>query len=218
VQEEELGPLPAGRHGLSREEVALNQRERLIGALAEAVAERGYHAVTISHITKAARVSRRAFYENFENKEECFLAAFEIVVGHVRALVAEAVEPVEDWPHKVIAAFRAVLGFLAAEPDLARLCLVESLTAGPVVADRFQQTVYGFTTLLEPGRKVRQSERDLPDSTESSLMGALVTMASRSIIAGEADRLDQLLPDFVEFSLTPYVGAEEAHRLSQEDG
>ena len=216
VSEEELGPLPAGRHGLSREEVSLNQRERLIGGLAEAVAAQGYNAVTISDITKIARVSRRAFYENFESKEDCFLAAFEIVVEHIRALAAEAVEPTDDWPHEVVAAFRAALGFLAAEPDLARLCLVESLGAGPTVAERFQQTVYGFTPFLERGRAVRESDRPLPESTESSLIGALFNLASRSIIAGEADKLDRLLPDFVEFALTPYLGTEEAHRLAAE--
>ncbi len=216
MTEEQLGPLPAGRHGLSREQVVLNQRERLIGGLAEAVAEHGYNAVTITHITKAAQVSRRTFYENFESKEECFLAAFEVVVDHVRELIAAAVEPIEDWPHEVIAAFRALLGFLAADPDLARLCVVESLTAGPAVAERFQQTIYGFIPLLERGRSERQSDRPLPKSTESSLIGALATLTSRSIMAGDAERLDKLLPDFTEFVLTPYVGPEEAHRLAAE--
>ena len=218
VAEEELGPLPAGRHGLTREQVVLNQRERLIGGLAEAVAEHGYNAVTITHITKAAQVSRRAFYENFENKEDCFLAAFEIVVSHLRDLVTEAVEPIDDWPHEVIAAFRALLGFLAKEPDLARLCLVESLTAGPVVAERFRQTIYGFIPLLERGRQERHSDRPLPDSTESSLIGALASMASRSILAGDAAHLDRLLPDWVDFVLTPYLGPDEARRLAEEAG
>ena len=174
--------------------------------LAEAVAEHGYNAVTIAHITKAARVSRRAFYENFENKEECFLAAFEIVVGHVRTSSPRRSGQTDDWPHEVIAAFRAALGFLAEEPDLARLCLVESLTAGPS-----SPSASSRPSTASPAARaraaVRESDRELPESTESSLIGALVTLASRSIIAGEADRLDRLLPDFVEFSLTPYVGA-----------
>ena len=104
MTEAEIGPLPAGRHGFSREQVAHNQRERLIAGLATAVAEHGYQAVTITHITKEAKVSRRVFYENFEGKEECFLAAFEVVVGHIRELAGEAVAPVEDWPHRAIAA------------------------------------------------------------------------------------------------------------------
>jgi AcrR family transcriptional regulator len=218
VPEEELGPLPAGRHGLTREQVVLNQRERLIGGLAEAVAEHGYNAVTIAHITKAAQVSRRAFYENFESKEECFLAAFEVVVGHVQTLVAEAVEPVEDWPHEVITAFRTVLDFFAEEPDLARLCFVESQTAGPAIAERYREKIYDFIPLLERGRSVRKTDRELPASTESSLVGALATLGSRSIMAGEADKLGRLLPDFTEFALTPYLGSAEAHRLALEVG
>jgi AcrR family transcriptional regulator len=214
VSEEELGPLPAGRHGLSREQVVLNQRERLISGLAEAVAEHGYNAVTITHITKAAKVSRRAFYENFENKEECFLAAFQIVVSHVRGLVAEALQEAEDWPEEVIAVLRTALDFFSAEPDLAQLCFVESQTAGPAVAERFRTEIYGLNPVLARGREVRESERPLPDSTESSLAGALATLASRSIIAGEAAELSRLLPDFVEFALTPYLGPEEAHRYA----
>jgi AcrR family transcriptional regulator len=216
VSADELGPLPAGRHGLSREQVALNQRERLIGGLVEAVAEHGYNAATITHITKAARVSRRAFYENFQSKEECFIAAFEIVVKHVRGLVAEAVEPIDDWPHEVIAAFRTLLDYFSAEPDLARLCFVETQTAGPAVADRFREEIYGLIPLLERGRQVRSSERPLPASTESSVIGALATLASRSIVTGDAAHLSRLLPDFTEFSLTPYLGSEEAHRLASE--
>src|SRR3954469_22315863 len=104
MAEAELGPLPAGRHGFSREQVAHNQRERLIAGLATAVAEHGYQAVTITHITKLAKVSRRVFYANFEGKEDCFLTAFEVVVGHIRELAGEAVEPISDWPRQSIAA------------------------------------------------------------------------------------------------------------------
>jgi AcrR family transcriptional regulator len=213
VGEEELGPLPAGRHGFSREQVAHNQRERLIAALATAVAEHGYGAVTITHITKQARVSRRVFYENFAGKEECFLAAFEVVAGHVRELAGEAVAPLPDWPHRAIAASRAVLAFLASEPDLARLCLVESQGAGPAVAARFHEAVHEAVPCLRVGRAERERDRDLPESTEESIIGALALLAGRKAAAGEAARLEDLLPDFAEFVLSPYLGAAEATRL-----
>lgn len=213
---EELGPLPAGRHGFSREQVAHNQRERLIAALAAAVAEHGYAAVTITHITAEARVSRRVFYANFEGKEECFLAAFEVVAGHVRELAAEAVEPLPDWPHRAIAAARAVLAFLAAEPDLARLCLVESQGAGPAVAARFHDAVHEVVPFLEQGRAERPRGRELPDTTEESVIGALVSLAGRKVAAGEAEQLEDLLPDCAEFILSPYLGADEAKRLARE--
>jgi len=215
-REEELGPLPSGRHGFSREQVAAHQRERIVAGLAEAVAERGYNAVTITQIAKSARVSKRAFYEQFESKEECFLAAFEIVVAHLRDLIEVAIEPIPDWPHRVVAGLRALLEFLAAEPVLARLCLVDSVTAGPAVAERFREQINGFVPLLQPGRGERDNPRPLPDSTEETLIGALVSMLSRSLAFADVATLPQLLPDFVEFVLMPYVGPVEAHRLARE--
>jgi AcrR family transcriptional regulator len=212
---EELGPLPAGRHGFSREQVAHNQRERLIAALATAVAEKGYRAVTITDVTKQARVSRRVFYANFEGKEECFLAAFEVVVGHIRELAGEAVAGIRDWAHQAIAVSRAVLSFFAAEPDLARLCLVEAQAAGPAVAARFHEAVHEALPYLEQGRAERSGERELPPSTEESTLGALVMLASRKVAAGEAERLRELLPEFSEFILAPYLGAEDAGRLAR---
>ncbi len=164
ADEETLGPLPAGRHGFSREQVAHNQRERLIAGLATAVAEKGYRAVTITDITKEARVSRRVFYENFEGKEECFLAAFEVVVGHIRELAAEAVAAIDDWPQRAIAAARAVLAFFADEPDLARLCLVESQAAGPAVSARFHEAVHEVVPLPGAGpRRARERSRAAAD-------------------------------------------------------
>ncbi len=215
MPEEELGPLPAGRHGFSPEQVAHNQRERLIAGLATAVAEHGYNAVTITHITKAAAVSRRVFYANFEGKEECFLAAFDVVVEHIRDLVTEAVDAAPDWPHRAVAAARQVLIFLASEPDLARLCLVESQSAGPAVAARLHAAIRELVPPLERGREERAGERPLPPTTEDSTIGALVSLAARKAAAGEADRLDELLPDFTQFILSPYLGPDEAERLAR---
>jgi AcrR family transcriptional regulator len=214
MADEELGPLPAGRHGFSREQVAHNQRERLIAGLATAVAEKGYRAVTITDITKAARVSRRVFYENFEGKDECFLAAFEVVVGYIRELAEDATTSTDDWPSQAIAAARAVLIFFAEEPDLARLCLVESQAAGPAVSARFHEAVHEVVSYLEQGRGLRDSDRELPPTTEESTLGALVLLAGRKVSAGEAEQLEELLPEFAEFILAPYLGAEDAARLA----
>jgi AcrR family transcriptional regulator len=214
MADEELGPLPAGRHGFSREQVAHNQRERLIAGLATAVAEKGYRAVTITDITKAARVSRRVFYENFEGKDECFLAAFEVVVAHIRELAEEAVVSTDDWAEQAIAAARAVLLFFAAEPDLARLCLVESQAAAPAVSARFHEAVHEVVPYLEQGRGLREGDRELPPTTEESTLGALVLLAGRKVASGEAEQLEELLPDFAEFILAPYLGAEAASRLA----
>src|SRR5262249_46603987 len=148
----ELARLPAGRHGLPREFIAHNQRERLIAGLAIAVAEHGFAKATVDHITKAAAVSRRTFYENFKSKEDCFLAAYDLVSEQVREQVAAAIEENEEWPDQVRAALATLLRFLASEPELARLCMVEQLVAGPDVSYRYRESMDGFVPLLRLGR------------------------------------------------------------------
>lgn len=211
----ELGPLPGGHHGLSREQVADSQRERLLAALAHVVAARGYKGATITEIVKAASVSSKAFYENFDSKEACFLAAFDAVLAHMKELVGEAVAPYADWSQRVIAALRALLDFFESEPDLARLCLVEPVTATPAIAGHFREEVIACIPYLELGRAESTDAASLPESTEDSLLGGLVVLTSRSILAGDGP-LPGLLPDLVEFVLAPYLGPERAKALARE--
>jgi AcrR family transcriptional regulator len=211
----ELGPLPGGHHGLSPEQVAESQRERLLAAIVEVVGRHGYRDATITEIVKTASVSSRAFYVLFESKEECFLAAFDAVVGHLHDLVADASRRPPDWPHKVVAALRAAVGFFAAEPELARLCLIEPATATTPIAVRFREAVVSCIPYLKLGRDERDDAIPLPDSTEDSLLGGLIVLVSRSVVSAP-DQLDDLLPDLVEFVLAPYLGPEAAKVLAAE--
>lgn len=208
----ELGPLLGGHHGLSPEQVAESQRERLIAAVVQITAERGYRAATITGIVKAASVSTRIFYRHFDSVETCFLAAFEAVLAHLEALLAAEIEPILDWPHRVIAALRAALDFFAAEPQLARLCLVEAVTATPATALRFERAVGQCVPLLALGRSEQTAPEALPRSTEDSLLGGVVSSVSRSLLAMEP--LPLLLPDLVEFLLSPYLGAASAREFA----
>lgn len=187
-----------------------------MAGIAQACAANGYRATTITQIVKAASVSSRAFYELFESKEECFLVAFDAVVGHVEDLVAAAAQEEPDWPHQVIGGLRAALRFFTEEPDLARLCLVEPVTATPVIATRFRDVVIDKARALKPGRLERGEPDELPDSTEDSLLGGLIALISRSILAGDADSLEDLLPDLLDFVLSPYLGPEGARQVVAE--
>ncbi len=195
-----------------------SQRERLLAGIAQAVAANGYRATTITQIVKAASVSSRAFYELFESKEECFLEAFDVVVAHLEDLTIEAAREQPDWPHQVIAGLRAALRFFTEEPDLARLCLVEPVTATPVIATRFRDVVIDKSRALKAGRRERLEAEELPDSTEDSLLGGLIALVSRSILVGNADSLESLLPDLLDFVLSPYLGPEEARKLAAKPG
>jgi AcrR family transcriptional regulator len=214
----ELARLPPGRHGLPREFVAHNQRERLIAGLAEAIAENGYAGTTIAHITRHAAVSRRTFYEHFASKDECFVAAYDTVMTELRERVGQAFEEEADWPHAVKAGIGAMLGFLAAEPNLARLCMVEALVAGPVVVERYDSAIQSFVPYFQSGREGRSPEvlSRLSPTTEEALVGGMMSLISRRIIAGKTAELESLLPDLVEFTLTPYLGSEEAVEVARE--
>ena len=215
----ELARLPPGRHGLPREFVAHNQRERLIAGLAEAIAENGYAGTTIAHITRHAAVSRRTFYEHFASKDECFVAAYDTVMAELRERVAQAFDEEDDWPHAVKAGIGAMLHFLAAEPNLARLCMVEALVAGPVVVERYDAAIQSFVPYFQSGREGRSPEvlSRLSPTTEEALVGGMVSLISRRIIAGKAEELETLLPDLVEFTLTPYLGSEAAAKVAREN-
>jgi AcrR family transcriptional regulator len=213
----ELSRLPPGRHGLPRDFVVHNQRERLIAGLAEAVAEKGYGGTTIADITRHAAVSRRTFYEHFDGKDECFVAAFDTVTEQLRERVEEAFKGEDDWADGIRAGIGAMLTFLASEPNLARLAMVEALVAGPVVVERYDAAVQTFIPYLTAGREGRPKAvlDRLSDSTEEALVGGMVSLISRRIVAGQTAELESLLPDLVEFTLAPYVGNDEAARIAR---
>jgi len=214
----ELARLPPGRHGLPREFVTHNQRERLIAGIAEAIAEHGYSGTTIAHITRAAAVSRRTFYEHFSSKDECFVAAYDTVMKELRERVSAAFEETEDWPHAIKAGIDAMLQFLAAEPNLARLCMVEALVAGPAVVERYDAAIQSFVPYFQEGREGRSPEvlARLSPTTEEALVGGMVSLISRRIIAGKTEELEDLLPDLVEFTLTPYLGSAGAAEIAKD--
>lgn len=213
----ELSRLPPGRHGLPREFVVHNQRERLIAGLAEAIAENGYASTTIAHITRHAAVSRRTFYEHFASKDECFVAAYDTVMEQLREQVDAAYQAEDEWPQALRAGIAAMLSFLVLEPNLARLSMVEALVAGPVVVERYDAAIRSLVPYLEAGREDRSPEvlAQLSPTTEEALVGGMISLVSRRIIAGRTAELEQLLPDLVEFTLTPYLGTTEAAEIAQ---
>lgn len=213
----ELARLPPGRHGLPREFVARNQRERLIAGLAEAVAENGYSGTTIAHITRHAAVSRRTFYEHFNSKDDCFIAAYDTVMTELNRRVGEAFEREEEWPQAIRAGLAAMLEFLTSEPHLARLSMVEALVAGPVVVERYDAAIQSLVPFFQAGREGRSDEvlAGLSSTTEEALVGGIVSLISRRIFADRTEELEALLPDLVEFALTPYLGSVEAAKVAR---
>jgi AcrR family transcriptional regulator len=205
-----LQRLPAGQDRFQAEQLSRDQRDRILAAMAQVVAKRGYQGTTIEHIVKRAGVSRATFYENFANREECLLAGFAAALAEARRRIDAAAAGAEEWPDQVRAAIFAFLDYAASEPALARTCLVESMTAGPVAMEHYEQALQSFAPLFHRGRELLAGEGELPETLEDSIVGGIVWMIHQRLLRGEAAAIPALLPTTLAFALGPYLGEERA--------
>jgi len=205
--------LPRGRHGLPREFIVQNQRERLLAALAECLEEKGYERTTVSSVGKRAGVSKSDFYKQFESKDACFVAAYDDAVERIRAKVLAACAERADWASGVLAALSELLELFAAETAQAQLVLVEGLRAGRGVYDRYQVALQSFVPYLRDGAPAPQGGTPPPPATDEAVVGGIASLLARRVLAGETKKLPALLPEIAEFALTPYLGTAEARRI-----
>jgi AcrR family transcriptional regulator len=205
-----------GRHSLSREFIVEHQRARIIAALADETVEKGYRAVTVSDIVRRAGIARNTFYENFSSKEDCFLSASEYAVESALGRVDAAAAKADDWPAKMAAGIAAFLRYVAAEPALARTCIVEALSAGPAAVERYEHSIQAFVPFFQMGRKLSAKGAELPETLEETIVGGIFWILYQRIVMGQVEQIEGLLDELVEFSLTPYLGAEVAKRVAAE--
>jgi AcrR family transcriptional regulator len=207
--------LPRGRHGLSPEFVARNQRERLISGLNEALYEVGFHETTVSLIGQRAAVSKSDFYKHFESKDDCFVAAYDAAVERIREQVVTACEgaTAEGWPERVSVAIAALLDLFDEEPALASIALVEGLRAGRGVYDRYQAALDSFVGILGREAPPPKVGGDVPNATDEAVVGGIASLLGHRILSGQSERFSELFPEILEFTLASYVGGEEARRI-----
>src|SRR4051812_39900845 len=141
--------LPAGRHGLPRQFVVENQRRRILAAVADVCSATGYVAMSVEDIVVTSGVSRRTFYDNFRGKQDIYLAAYDEVSEQLLARVDEAYQAADGLVAKVRDSLGAFLSFIAEEPAIADMCIVEVMAAGSAAIERRNQTMAAFTTMIE---------------------------------------------------------------------
>jgi AcrR family transcriptional regulator len=193
------------RPALPREFIALHKQRRIMDALAELTAEQGYEATKISDIVKRAGVARKTLYDNFEGKEEVFLAAFDAAHEEVLRRVKEGGADADgDWQDRVEGALAAFLGYVAEQPTLARMCMIEALSATPATTQRYEDAL---ETFVEMTRQALPDDERLPDTIAETLVGGVAWIVYQQIRRGDAERAEDLLPELTEFMMAPYLGA-----------
>lgn len=178
-----LEPAAAGRAGREGGHVLEMQRRRLLLGYVEVLAEHGLEGAAVDRICKRAGVSRRTFYDLFVDREACFLAAFEFAVEQAAAVVAPAYMSVsgERWRVRLRAGLTALLEFFDAEPGLARLCVVETLKASPVVLERRRSVLDTLAQEIDEGRRECRGASPPPLTAEGVVGGALSVLHARLI-------------------------------------
>lgn len=211
---ERLSRLPPGRHLVPHDFVARNQRERMLVATAELVAERGYQKTTIELIAKTARVALSTFYEQFSSKEECFLAAFDETMDAAAEVFDELLDRERPWIEQISHGLEITLEMIVREPARARLCIVESQAAGGEALARYQGMLERIAPKLREGREHNPRSMRLPDGLEPAIAGGLAWLVHQRLIADQVDEIKGLLPEMLQVTLTPYVGEVEAARAA----
>jgi AcrR family transcriptional regulator len=207
-----LAKAPVGRERLSREELDRHQRRRIIEAATGVFAKRGYPPSTVDNIADAAKIAVGSFYVHFANKEDCLLAAYDLVVGEARERVAAATAAQSGWPRQALAALHELLVLIAAEPLQARLALVEIQTGGPVALARYGETLDLVIGSLAGGREVTDLDPPPPETQEAATANGLAWLLAQRILRGEAKDVSELFGQMAEVVLEPYLGGARARR------
>jgi AcrR family transcriptional regulator len=208
--------LPRGPHRLAREEVLASQRARMLEAMAHAVAAKGYAATTVADVVGGAGVSRKTFYEHFQDKEECFLAAFDAGVGVlVNAVERATLEASGEWRNHIRAGVRAYLSTLAAVPDFARTFLIEVLAAGPRALERRAEVHGRFARVLKTLHETYRADHpeeipELPDEVFVAIVGAVNELVSDRVRKGRTIDLLELEPVISYLQIAFLAGHAEA--------
>jgi AcrR family transcriptional regulator/DNA-binding MarR family transcriptional regulator len=156
--------------------VAEMQRRRLLLAFAEVLAEDGLQDAGVGRVCKRAGVSRRTYYDLFEDREACFVAVLDAAVQRISQSVLPAYELEGRWRERVRGALGVLLLFFDEEPALARVCLVETLKAGPVVSERRRLVLDALTTVVDEGRSEAKAGSWPPPLTAQSTVGGAVSI------------------------------------------
>lgn len=189
--------------------VTSSKRQRILEGMLEAVGEVGYDAASVRTVLGKTGLYRQAFYDNFPDKDVCYLEAFDFGVERLEAVVLTAAAGEESWQGKLRAGLGALLDALDEEPDIGRALIVEVHAAGPEALAKRTEAMARVTAFVDLARAEAEDESPPAIAPEGIVAGIHAVIHSR-LATGADDGFRQLLPEFMYFAVLPYFGAEVA--------
>jgi AcrR family transcriptional regulator len=172
-------------------------------------AAKGYEATSVADILAEAGVGRESFYDLFEDKRDCVLAAHTLLIENLEVTVLAIYDEPGPWVDRVRRSIATMLDWFAADPAAARLAIVELAAIGPEARERFQEIFDRFSRILEEGREGHGPDPERPQAAKLAI-GAGLARVYEEVVRGRAAELPNLLPELTYEVLVPFVGEEVA--------
>lgn len=205
------GQFPSGIRSLPSDLVSAVQRERLLAGMLRATNELTYREVSVQDVLDRAGVSRPTFYEHFENKEDCFLAAFDTAASRLRKRLEAAGEDGATWRDHLRPGLEELLRFVSEEPDAAISLIVDARAACPAALHRRDELLDHFASCLDTQVRAEAGAGAQPSAIAAAgIVGGIEALLYSRLYRGETEGLGALLPSLMYFAVLPYEGHEAA--------
>ncbi|HEX4463612.1 MAG TPA: TetR/AcrR family transcriptional regulator [Solirubrobacterales bacterium] len=186
------------------------KRQRILEGMLEAVGNAGYDAASVRMVLDQTGLYRQAFYDEFADKDVCYLEALAYGVAKFEAVASAAAEPEESWRGKLRAGIGAILDALDADPAIGRALIVEVHAAGPEALKIRSEAMKEITDFIDSARHASTGTETPPPIAAEGIVAGMHAVVHAKLATGDADGFRQLLPDFMYFAVLPYFGAEVA--------
>ncbi len=190
--------------------VSSPKRQRILEGMLEAVGNAGYDAASVRMVLDQTGLYRQAFYDEFADKDVCYLEALTYGVAKFEAIARAAAAPETGWRAKLRAGIGAVLDVLDADPAIGRALIVEVHAAGPEALKTRSEAMKEITNFIDSARHASTGTETPPPIAAEGIVAGMHAVVHAKLATGDADGFRQLLPDFMYFAVLPYFGADVA--------
>jgi AcrR family transcriptional regulator len=189
---------------LAREQTWLQQRRRLALAMIEAIEASGYRETRVADVISRAGVSRKTFYEHFDNKQDCLLSTFDAIAAQLAQRVEQVFRETDGWPDRIEAAIGALFASAIENPGALRISLLEIATVGPPGIKRRERAMTRYERFLHDAMSLAPGEGTIPDNVLKAIVGGFNRVLYRRVPGGDATELLDLIPDLTHWAGSYY--------------
>ena len=186
------------------------KRQWILNGMLEAVGAEGYDAASVRAVLDRTGLYRQAFYDNFPDKDECYLEAFDVGVERIEALAIAATAEQVGWRGKLRGALAATLDFFDAEPDVGRALVVEVHAAGPEALSKRAEVMKRIADFIDLARLETEGAEIPPGIAPEAIVSGIHAIVHSRLSSRSEESFRRLLPEFMYFAVLPYFGAEAA--------